>query len=167
MIVPNVSALAVPNTLENWHAEFQTDMMGTYTMIEAALPYLEKARGNIVAISSVTGRYADFTAPSPYGAMKAAIIHYISQLAHTLAPKGVRANTVSPGNTYFRDGFWGNTERDNPEFFKQQLAENPMGRMASPEDVANAVLFLASGKASFVSGANLNVDGALCSAVQF
>jgi len=167
VVVANVSALAMPNDAVHWSAAFQTDMMGTFHMVEAALPFLEKSNGNIIAISSVSGRDVDFTAPSPYGTMKAAVIHYMAQLAHTLAPKGVRANTVSPGNTYVEKGVWGNIEREDPELFKSQMELNPMGRMGTPEEVASAVLFLASERASFISGANLNVDGALCTGVQF
>ena len=166
-VVANVSALAIPNTSENWHKTFNTDVMGTFHLIDLAMAHLEKTKGNIVAIASVSGRDIDFCAPSPYAAMKASVIHYIAQLAHTLAPKGVRANTVSPGNTYVADGFWAGAERDNPDLYNSQLKLNPMGRMARPEEIANAVVFLASEKASFISGQNLNVDGALCTGVQF
>lgn len=62
---------------------------------------MEKSRGNIVTISSVSGRDVDFTAPGPYPIMKAGLIHYTAGLAHTLASKGVRANTVSPGKFSF------------------------------------------------------------------
>jgi len=79
-------------------------MRGMVTLVNAALPHLEKSKGNIITISSVSGRDVDFTAPSPYGAFKAAVTHYTAQLAHTLAPQGVRANTVSPGNIYIKDG---------------------------------------------------------------
>lgn len=106
-------------------------------------------------------------APSPYGALKAALIHYTAQLAHTLAPKGIRANTVSPGNIYIEDGVWGEVERGMPDLFKSQMALNPMGRMGKPEEIANMILFAASERAGFVSGANLVVDGALCTGVQF
>ena len=167
VVVANVSALTMANTPAGWEASFRTDAMGTYHLVEAALPFLELARGCIVAVASVTGRDVDFTAPSPYGALKAAVIHYVAQLAHSLAPKGVRANTVSPGNTYVAGGVWGGVEKANPDLFQSQMALNPMGRMARPEEVANAVVFLASDKASFISGANLNVDGALCTGVQF
>lgn len=167
VLVSNVSALAIGSSPEAWTKAFDTDMLGAVTLVNAALPHLEKSKGNIIAISSVSGRDVDFTAVSPYGAFKAALIHYMAQLAHTLAPEGVRANTVSPGNTYIADGVWGSIERENPALFKSQMAKNPMGRMGTAEEVANAVVFLASEKASFVSGANLNVDGALCTGVQF
>lgn len=167
VVVSNVSALAVPNTTENWDATYATDVKGTYTLIEAATPYLKLNKGNIVNISSVSGRYVDFTAPGAYGSFKAALLHYISQLGHTLAKDGVRANSVSPGNIYVEDGFWGETERKLPHFFAEQLKANPMGRMGKPEEVADAVIWLASERASFVNGTNVLVDGAVSPAVQF
>lgn len=91
----------------------------------------------------------------------------MAQLATVLAPKGIRANTVSPGNIYAEDGIWGQIEREQPELFKRQFEANPMGRMGRPEEVADAVVWLASGRASFVSGTNLVVDGAICDGVQF
>ncbi|KAJ9149240.1 3-ketoacyl-ACP reductase like protein [Pleurostoma richardsiae] len=167
VVVSNVSSLALADTEANWHAMFQTDMMGTFHLIDAAMPYLVRTKGNIVSIASVSGRGIDFAAPSPYNSIKSAIISYTAQLAHSLAPKSIRANTVSPGNTYVEDGVWGNMKRSNPALYESQLSLNPMGRMGTGEEVANAVLFLASAKASFISGANLNVDGALCTGIQF
>lgn len=167
MVVANVSALAVGDSIESWDASYRVDIMSTVTLVQTALPELEKSKGNIIAINSVSGRDIDFTAPGPYGSLKAALIHYVASLAHTLAPKGVRANTVSPGNIYIKDGVWGSIEREDPELFKMQMGLNPMGRMGKREEVANAVVFLASEKASFISGTNLVVDGALCTGVQF
>lgn len=166
-MVANVSALAIGDSLEAWESSYQIDILSTVTLIQAALPELEKTKGNIVAINSVSGRDIDFTTPGAYGAMKAALIHYVASQAHALAPKGVRANTVSPGNIYIKDGVWGAVEQGEPELFKSQMALNPMGRMGSREEVANAVVFLASEKASFISGTNLVVDGSLCTGVQF
>jgi 3-oxoacyl-[acyl-carrier protein] reductase len=167
VIVSNVSALAMNDEIDGWNKSFNTDILGTKVFIDAALPHLEKTKGCIVNIGSVSGRDIDFTAPSPYGAMKAALIHYMSQLAHALAPKGVRVNTVSPGNTYIKDGVWGSIERDQPDVFNRELAKNIMGRMAKPEEIADAVVWIASSRASFVSGIDLVVDGALCTGVQF
>ena len=142
-------------------------MLGTVSLVNACLPHLEKTKGNIITISSVSGRDIDFTAASPYGPFKAALIHYTAQLAYTLAPKGVRANSVSPGNIYIEDGVWGRIEKGNPELFKAQVEKNPMGRMGKASEIADAVVFLASDRASFVSGSNLVVDGSLCTGVQF
>ncbi|KAK0122426.1 hypothetical protein ONS95_010662 [Cadophora gregata] len=166
-VVSNVSSLSVSNTPEDWNTAYNTDMLGTVSLIDACLPYLEKTKGSIITISSVSGRDVDFTAPSPYGAFKAALIHYTAQLAHTLASKGIRANTVSPGNIYIEDGVWGDIEEGDPELFKNQLAKNPMGRMGKASEVADVVVFLTSERASFVSGTNVVVDGSLCTGVQF
>lgn len=166
-VVANVSALAIPESPENWRTTFEVDLMGTIGLVDAALPHLLAGEsGSIVTISSVSGREVDFAA-GPYGTMKAAIIHYTQGLAYKLAAQGVRANTVSPGNTYFPGGVWPTIETENPELFAEALALNPTGRMATPQEVANAVVFLSSSAASFITGTNLVVDGALTRGVQF
>lgn len=168
VIVANVSALVMGDGIADWTKAFQTDLMGTHSLVNAALPHLLKSKGNVVTIASVSGRIIDFSAgPGPYGAMKAALIHYTSQLSHKYAPQGVRANTVSPGNIYIEDGVWGNIERTMPEFFSKQLSDNPLGRMGKAEEVADVVVFLASAKAAFVTGSNMTVDGALATGIQF
>ena len=131
-VVANVSALAIPDNQENWRTSFDVDLMGTIGLVDAALPHLETSgAGSIVTISSVSGREIDFAA-GPYGTMKAAIIHYTQGLAFNLAGRGVRANTVSPGNTYFPGGVWPSIEENDPELFATALALNPTGRMATP-----------------------------------
>jgi len=167
VVVSNVSALAIGPGEEPWQQEFNVDMMGTVRLVEAAMPHLEKSKNAaIVTISSVSGREVDFAAGA-YGAMKAAIIHYTQGLAFQLAAKGIRANSVSPGNTYFPGGVWQNIERNMPDLFKQAMALNPTGRMGTPQEMANAVVFLASPVSSFTTGTNLVVDGALTRGVQF
>jgi NAD(P)-dependent dehydrogenase (short-subunit alcohol dehydrogenase family) len=166
-LVANVSALAIADNAENWRASFEVDLMGTIGLVQAALPsLLASGSGSIVTISSVSGREIDF-ASGPYGTMKAALIHYTQGLAYNLAAKGVRANTVSPGNTYFPGGVWPSIEQNDPELFATALGLNPTGRMATPQEVANAVVFLSSSAASFITGTNLLVDGALTRGVQF
>ena len=167
IVVANVSALAIPDEPANWLASFDVDMMGTVRLVNAALPYLERsAAASILTIASVSGREIDFAA-GPYGVVKAAIIHYTQGLAYQLAPKHIRANSLSPGNTYFPGGVWENIEQHNPELFGQAMALNPTGRMARPEEIARAAVFVASPAASFMTGANLLVDGALTRGVQF
>jgi 3-oxoacyl-[acyl-carrier protein] reductase len=167
IVVANVSALAIPDEPASWRASFDVDMMGTVGLVSAALPYLEQSNAPaIVTIASVSGREIDFAA-GPYGVFKAAIIHYTQGLAYQLAAKGIRANSLSPGNTYFDGGVWQNIERHNPDLFAAAKALNPTGRMARPEEIARAAVFLASPAASFMTGANLLVDGALTRGVQF
>ena len=107
----------------------------------------------------------DFAA-GPYGTMKAALIHYVQSLAYQLAGQGVRANTVSPGNTFFEGGVWDSIQQGNPDLYDAALALNPTGRMGTPQEMARAVVFLASPLSSFTSGTNLVVDGALTRGVQ-
>jgi 3-oxoacyl-[acyl-carrier protein] reductase len=165
-VVANVSALAVPDTEENWSTSFEVDLMHTVRLAKTALPYLEaSANGSIVAISSVSGREADFAA-GPYATMKTAVIGYIKGLSLQLAGRGVRANVVSPGNTYFEDGFWHGAERNMPDLYASQLAQNPTGRMGRPEEMARAVVFLSSPASAFTTGAHLLVDGALSHGIQ-
>lgn len=166
IVVANVSALAIPSSEANWQKGFDVDMMGALRLVNAAMPWLERSKaGAIVAVSSVSGREIDFAA-GPYGAFKAALVHYVQGLAFQLAPKGIRANTISPGNTYFPGGVWEQIRHGNPKLYEEALALNPTGRMGTPQEMANAAVFLASPAASFISGTNLVVDGALTRGVQ-
>jgi 3-oxoacyl-[acyl-carrier protein] reductase len=167
IVVPNVSALDMADTEEAWRHQFEVDLLHTVRVVNAAMPWLEKSEAPaVVVVSSVSGREVDFTSPA-YGATKAALIHYAQGLAYKLAPKMVRVNSVSPGNTYFDGGFWQYAERNLPDLFKQALALNPTGRMATAEEVARGVVFLASPASSFTTGTNLVIDGALTRGVQF
>jgi NAD(P)-dependent dehydrogenase (short-subunit alcohol dehydrogenase family) len=166
VVVANVSAMSTADTEETWQKCFTIDLMGAVRMVNAALPYLEQSTaGSIITVSSVSGREIDFF-EGPYGAIKAALVHYTQGLAYRLAPGGIRANTVSPGNTLFEGGSWDNTRRNNPERFAATLALIPTGRLGTPEEMAAAVTFLASPVSSFTSGTNLVVDGALTRGVQ-
>lgn len=166
IVVANVSALAVADDEAAWEAEFQTDMMHSVRLVNAAMPWLEKSKSaSITLISSVSGREIDFTGPA-YGAFKAALVHYAQGLAFKLAAKGVRANAVSPGNTYFDGGIWQWIEQNDPALYAEALRLNPTGRMARPEEVARGVVFLASPASSFTTGTNLVIDGALTRGVQ-
>ena len=167
VVVPNVSALDMADTEEAWRHQFEVDLLHTVRTVNAAMPWLGKSEAPaVVVVSSVSGREVDFTSPA-YGATKAALIHYAQGLAYKLAPKMIRVNSVSPGNTYFDGGIWQWIENNNPDLFKQALALNPTGRMATAEEVARGVVFLASPASSFTTGTNLVIDGALTKGVQF
>ncbi len=166
VVVANVSALAIPDTEENWRISLEVDIMHTVRLIRAAMPHLERSdAASIIAISSVSGRESDF-ASGPYGTAKTAIIGYIHGLALQLADKQIRANTVSPGNTYFEGGVWASIETGDPALFKTAVELNPTGHMGTPEEIAGPVVFLASPRARRISGTNLIVDGALTRGIQ-
>src|SRR5262245_50790460 len=160
--VANASAATLGNTPE-WKAMLDIDILGLVSLIEAAQPFLETAAANhgdaaIVAISSVSA-VASYK-PLAYGAMKGALIHLVKGYARSLAAKNIRVNAISPGATYFEGGYWAEVEREQPEDFKSMLDANPLGRMATPQEIAEAALFLVSSRASIITGANLIADGA-------
>jgi 3-oxoacyl-[acyl-carrier protein] reductase len=166
IVVANVSALAIPDTEENWVSSLNVDLMHTVRLVRAAMPYLERSEAaSVIAISSVSGRESDF-ASGPYGTAKTAIVGYIHGLALQLADKRIRANTVSPGNTYFEGGVWASIETGDPALYATAVGLNPTGHMGTPDEVANAVVFLASPRAARISGTNLVVDGALTRGIQ-
>jgi 3-oxoacyl-[acyl-carrier protein] reductase len=128
-------------------------------LIRAGLPHLRAAGGGaVVIVSSITGmRPAPRTA---YAAAKAAEIHLAVTAAQELAPAGIRVNAVSPGSIMFPGGGWDSFQREHPEEFAVFLASQfPFGRLGRPEEVADVVCFLLSARASWITGANVAVDG--------
>ena len=95
------------------------------------------------------------------------MVQLVKGLAKELAGAHVRAKVVSPGTVYFKGGVWHMVEENMPDMFKTTMARNPMGRMATPQDIANATAFLASPRSSFTTGINMIVDGAITDRVNY
>lgn len=169
IFISNVSALGVSNDEASWTKGFEIDVLGTFRGCETAVPFLEKSgAGAIVVVGSAAAvEVGGLRSRGAYGSVKAAILPYIKSLARDLAAKNVRANVVSPGTIYFKGGVWNLIEQNMPDLYRQAIGSNPMGRMGTPEEVANAVVFLASPAASFITGANLMCDGCITRRVQF
>jgi 3-oxoacyl-[acyl-carrier protein] reductase len=167
VFISNVSALGISNDEEAWRKGIDIDILGTVRGCEAALPFLEKSGAGAIVVVGTVGAVEVAGPRRAYAAVKAAILPYVKGLAANLAGKNVRANVVSPGTIYFKGGVWNQIEQARPDFYKQALARNPTGRMGTPAEVANAVVFLASPRASFITGTNLICDGAITQRVQF
>ena len=170
MLFSNAGAMAQGGDPASWEQNFRLDVLGAVNAFEAALPLLEaggEKTGDaaFVIISSVSAAQAD--AASSYGPIKAALIHMAKGLARQYAAKKIRVNVVSPGTVYFKGGVWNMNELNNPKRFQDAMARNPLGRMATPQEIANAAVFLASPASSFTTGSNLIVDGAISNRVNF
>ena len=162
VLVSNASALVQGNSEADWQSMFEIDMLGAVRTWEAAKPFLEAAGAKtgdaaFIITSSVSAAQAD--TPSSYGAMKAALIHFAKGVARQNAANHVRCNVVSPGTVFFEGGVWGNVKANMPGFFDQMIKRNPTGRMATPEEVAAATVFLASPRSGYTTGTILTIDG--------
>jgi 3-oxoacyl-[acyl-carrier protein] reductase len=170
VLVSNASALVQGNAEDAWKAMFEIDIMGAVRGFEAAKPFMEAAAqrtGDAAFIITGSISAAETDNPNSYGAMKAALIHYAKGVARENAPKKVRCNVVSPGTVFFEGGVWGNVKANMPGFFETMIKRNPTGRMATPEEIAAATVFLASPRSAFTTGINMVVDGALSRRANF
>jgi NAD(P)-dependent dehydrogenase (short-subunit alcohol dehydrogenase family) len=166
IFIPNVSAGGGQMDEAGWQVNFEIDLLGTTRGIEAAMPYLKHSGAGAIVIIASTAAVETFMGPQTYNAIKAALITHGKQLSQALAPDGIRVNCVSPGPIYFEGGAWEWIRNQLPEIYDATLADIPTGRMGKPEEVANAVAFLASPAASLITGVNLVADGGLTKRVQ-
>ena len=148
-------------TEAEWDATMDTNLKGAFLMCKHAMPYLRAVRGNIVSIASYVG-LVGFAGSSAYAASKAGLVNLTRSMALDHAREGVRVNCVCPGSvdTDMIHEAWeafGDVQK------AQQLwaEKHPIGRIATPEEVAQTIAFLASDAASFITGAALAVDGGL------
>jgi meso-butanediol dehydrogenase/(S,S)-butanediol dehydrogenase/diacetyl reductase len=142
-------------TDEQWRKVMATDVDGVFYGCRAAIPQLKKTRGSIINTASVSGTGGDW-GMSPYNAAKGAVVNLTRALALDLGKEGVRVNAVCPSLT--RTGMTADMMGDTSLLAK--FAERiPLGRVCEPHEVASVIAFLASEDASFVTGANVAVDG--------
>ena len=173
ILVPNVSGMGGLPGEASWRRNFQIDLLGTVRAVDAAMPFLEASDAAAVVVISSTAAVETTHDVFPvgvlqsYGAIKAALTNYVADLSSMLGSKGIRANTVAPGPVYFPGGVWHQREQEGADIFRKMVAHCHLGRLGRPEEVAKAVVFLASPAASYITGTNLIVDGGLTRRVQF
>jgi 3-oxoacyl-[acyl-carrier protein] reductase len=159
VLVNNASGFGASDDEVGWAASVAVDVMAIVRASHAALPFLEEARGGaIVNISSISAYRPSLRTP-PYGAVKAAVIHYTMTQAALLAGKNIRVNCVAPGSIEFPGGTWEKRRTDNPALYKRILDSIPFGRLGRPEEIANVVMFLSSPLASWITGQTIVADG--------
>ncbi len=140
---------------DSWRNDINGNLNGAFNCTRPVLQDMKKSgRGAIVTIGSVNGTTA--LGDPAYSAAKAGLINYTKSLAMEYGRFGIRANVVSPGSV--RTPIWDHRIEREPEIFKRLLKWYPLGRIAEPQDIANAVAFLASDQAAAISGAVLPVD---------
>jgi NAD(P)-dependent dehydrogenase (short-subunit alcohol dehydrogenase family) len=163
-ILVNSAGIIASGNIENtsfeaWRDMFTINLDSVFDLMQLSLPHLAKTKGNIVNVSSVTGIRA-FPGLLAYCVSKAGVDQLTYCSALELAPKGIRVNAVNPGvvvsNLHRRSGM---DEQRYAAFLKHSTTTHPLGRVGKPEDVANLILFLASDKASWITGGSHAVDG--------
>ena len=157
VLVNNASGFGQADDEEGWAASLSVDVLAVVRASQAALPLLAPG-SSIVNIASISALRASARA-APYGAAKAAVMHYTASQAKVLARRQIRANCVAPGSVEFPGGVWDRRRSDNPALYQATLAQIPFGRMGRPEEIAAVVLFLASDAAGWITGQSLVVDG--------
>ena len=163
VLVNNVGRAAGTGLLDTsdaeWQAAFDETLFPAIRASRAAVPHMREAGGgSIVMIASIYGREAG--GRMTYNAVKAAEISLAKSLAQQLAPLNIRVNSVAPGSILFPGGSWHKRQQADPEGIAEFITrELPFGRFGRPEEVGAVVAFLASARASWVSGASIVVDG--------
>ena len=150
----NLSASA-----DDWRRGFSLNFFSALDLCRLVVPSMqERKRGCVINIASIYGR--EWGGPMTYNAAKAAMISLSKEMARELAPDGIRVNSVAPGSILFPGGSWDRRQKEDPEgiaaFVQREI---PAGRFGTPQEVADVVVFLASDRANWISGACINVDG--------
>ena len=158
--VHNASALAFGADLASWEASIQVDLLAAVRACDQVLPWMaESGGGSVLLVSSISGIEASPNGDYAYSSVKAALIAYAKKLSLQEAARGIRVNAIAPGSIEFPGGVWERARQVRPELYAMVRASIPFGRLGTPEEVADAAVYLVSDRARWVTGVCLAVDG--------
>jgi NAD(P)-dependent dehydrogenase (short-subunit alcohol dehydrogenase family) len=158
-VIPRPAAMLDELTLEDWQKLLHFNLTGTFLFTHAVIPIMKRQQsGKIVNLSSIAGRGLVQTSSSAYATAKGGIIALTRKLAFELGPHGITVNAIAPSLT-LSDRMQPHWERRSPEAQAAEIRRTPLGRVATPEDQARVICFLASSDADFVTGVTIDVTG--------
>ena len=166
LFVHNTSAKPA-RKLEDWSKNFQIDLMALVHGVEAATDALADGGGSVISIGTTATAEHFATGSGSYSAFKAAVTNWTLGQAQVLGAKGIRCNVVSPGPIFIEGGDWDMIKTHMGAFYEATAAGHPAGALGTAQDVADAVVFLASARAKHINGVNLTVDGGFLKRVDF
>lgn len=166
IFVSNVSGGNAPGDA-GWVSQFEGNVLAAVHGVEGCTQYLEKSSNGSIIMISTTAAVEQFMSAGPYNAMKAALLNYSGALAHELAPKGIRVNAVSPGPIFIEGGSWDMIKQNMAALYDSTVAQIPLGRMGTGDEVAAQITLLASPRAGFTSGTNVVIDGSFTKRIQY
>jgi 3-oxoacyl-[acyl-carrier protein] reductase len=159
ILVNNASTFGLADDEATWTASVNVDLLASVRATRLVAPWMAASGGgSIVHISSISALEA-WGPAGAYSAVKAALISHSKAMAVNLASQRIRVNVVAPGSIEFSGGIWDRVKQGNRPFYDTVLAGIPSGRMGTAEEVADAVVFLVSPRASWITGVCLAVDG--------
>lgn len=158
VLINNTSGFGITDDEAGWKVSVDVDLMASVRATHQVVPWMEAAGGgSIVHISSISG--LEPGSPPAYSAVKAALVCHAKTMAQELASKNIRLNCIAPGSIFFEGGFWDMVKQNNRAMYDGIVSTIPFGRMGTPEEVADAIVFVASPRANWMSGVTVVVDG--------
>jgi 3-oxoacyl-[acyl-carrier protein] reductase len=169
VVVSNVSTRPTERGEVMWRDALETDLLHHVRLAELSLPVLKTGRDpSLLFIASIASVMTQLPPKEEaYGPMKAALVNYVGQLASRHGPAGIRVNAVSPGPIFFEGGEWDVQRVKKPALFAMASQLAALGRLGTPAEVATAVVYLSSPAASYITGANLRIDGGAIKTANF